>query len=260
MNNRFNKWYIPNLHQAGFRPKQGCLYQIFTIFLMIELANHLNKSILIGFMDHEKAFDFTNRADIINELINKGAGKVFVQSVANMYDKTYYIPKIDKNTYEEGISTQHGVTQGRKTLANFFSFNMSDMSSTISVKSTFLKNINLLQLADDTAMLAESFETLRDIFTQVLSYSRKKFMVANLRKTCYLEMCKHPVNIPLKIDDNNTITPAEKGKYTYLGMLFIPTNDVGDIIEENLKQRSFNIKKYFDWLAINNNSPIRIKL
>ena len=66
---------------------------------MIELANHLNKSILIGFMDYEKAFDFTNRADIINELINKGAAKVFVQSVANMYDKTNYIPQIDKNTY-----------------------------------------------------------------------------------------------------------------------------------------------------------------
>ena len=85
-------------------------------------------------------------------------------------------------------------------------------------------------------------------------------MVANLKNTCYLEMCKHSVNIPLKIDNNNTITPAEKGKYTYLGMLFIPTNDVGDIIEANLKQRSFNIKKYFDWLAIHNNSPIRIKL
>ena len=257
MNNRFIKWYIPNSQQAGFRQKQGCLFQMFTIFLMMGLANHHNKSLLIGFMDYEKAFDFTNRIDIINYLLKKGAGKVFVQSVANMYDKTYYIPNINKNNYGEAISTQHGVTQGRKTLANFFSFNISDISSVISVKSTFLKNINLLQLADDTSMLVE---TLREIFTQVLAYSKRKFMVANLKRTFYMEMCKHPVNIPLTIDDDITINPAENGKYTYLGMLFISTNEFGDIIEENLKQRSFHIKKYFDWLEINDNTPIRIKL
>ena len=81
MKNRFIKWYIPNSQQAGFRPKQGCLFQFFTIFLMIGLAHHHNKSILIGFMDYEKAFDFTNRADIINDLIEKGAGKVCCQYV-----------------------------------------------------------------------------------------------------------------------------------------------------------------------------------
>ena len=174
---------------------------------MMGLSNH-HKSLMIGFMDYEKAFDSTNRADIINDLLKKGPGKVFVQSVANMYDKTYYIPKINKNNYGEGISAQHGVTQGRKTSAHFFSFNMSDMSSVISVKSTFLKNINLLQLADDTSMLAETFETLREIFTQVLAYSKRKFMVASLKKTFYMEMCKNPVNISLKIDDDITINPA----------------------------------------------------
>ena len=120
------------------------------------------------------------------------------------------------------------------------------MSSVISLKSAFLKNIKLLQLADDIAVLAESFETLREIFAQVLSYSKKAFMVANLKKTFYMEMCKNPVNIPLKIDDNNTINPIENGKYTYLGMLFIPANDVNDIIETNSKQSSFHIKKYFE--------------
>ena len=113
-------------------------------------------------------------------------------------------------------------------------------------------------MADDTSMLAGSFETLRENFTQVLAYSKRKFMVVNLKNTFYMEMCKNPVNIPLKIDDDITINPAENGKYTYLGMLFIPTNDVVDIIEANLKQRSFHIKKYFDWLEINDNMPIRI--
>ena len=51
LNNRFNCWYHPNVQQAGFRPNQGCLIQIFTIFLLMELATLENKSIFIGFME-----------------------------------------------------------------------------------------------------------------------------------------------------------------------------------------------------------------
>ena len=47
---------------------------------MIELANLHNNCILIGFMDYEKAFDYTNRAEIIKDLMNNGAGKTFVKS------------------------------------------------------------------------------------------------------------------------------------------------------------------------------------
>ena len=191
LNNRFIQWYRPNIYQAGFRPRQGCLYQIFTIILMIELANKKNKTILIGFMDYEKAFDFVNRADAINDLIKKGAGKKFITSIANMYDITYYTPKINNHTYGESIFTYYGVTQVRKTSTNVFSFN---------------------------------------------------------------------TNISLVIDEHTTTEPAENGKYIYLGMLLVPTNDVTELIKANLKYRSFNIKKYFDWLEVNENTPIKIKL
>ena len=69
-------------------------------------------------------------------------------------------------------------------------------------------------------------------------------MVANLKKTFYMEMCKHPVKIPLIIDDDITINPAENGKYTYLGMLFIPTNDVGDILRQ-IKAKIIPYKEIF---------------
>ena len=177
-----------------------------------------------------------------------------------MYDKTFYVPKTNKDTYGESIFTQHGVTQGRKTSANLFSLNISKMYTAISVKSSFLKNINLLQLADDTALLTESLETLKEIFTQVLAYSKSKFMVANLKKTYYMHLCKQSINIPLEINDNQTIHPAKDGKYTYLGMLFTPTNDITEIIEANLKSRSFHIKKYFEWIDVNEHTPIKIKL
>ena len=61
LNNRFNMWYCPNLQQAGFRPQQGCLIQIFTIFLMIELANYNN--LLTTTTNHQQSTN-TNRADV----------------------------------------------------------------------------------------------------------------------------------------------------------------------------------------------------
>ena len=35
LNTRFCKWYIPNKEQVGFRKGQGCLLQIFTLYLLL---------------------------------------------------------------------------------------------------------------------------------------------------------------------------------------------------------------------------------
>ena len=43
LDNRFKEWYKINPEQAGFREKQGCLIQIFSIYLMNELAKSLNE-------------------------------------------------------------------------------------------------------------------------------------------------------------------------------------------------------------------------
>ena len=91
-----------------------------------------------------------------------------------MYDITYYTPKINNHAYGESISTYYGVTQGRKTSTNVFSFNTSDMPSHITVKSTLLDNVQLLQLADDTALLPENLQSLKQLFVDILKFSKVK--------------------------------------------------------------------------------------
>ena len=185
---------------------------------MIELANYKKKSLFVGFMDHERSFDFTNRADIVNDLMKNGAGAKCINTVANMYDETIYTPKINNNTYGNSIMTRHCVTQGRKTSPNLFSFNIFNMHEAISIPTTFLKDVNL---ADDTALLAETSENLTDLFKQVLKYSSKKYLVGNILKTCYMHSNTNPSNGPLLISDDTTRSAAKDGKYLYLGMLFI---------------------------------------
>ena len=135
-------------------------------------------------------FDFINRADLINQLMLKGAGKRFVQTITSMYDTTTYKPKIDTNNVGDSITTCYGVTQGRKTSANFFTFVVDDMPSALLIKDELFQEIQLLQLADDTALPNSLLEQLKISFEELIDYSTRKFMHINFDKTHYLHMSK----------------------------------------------------------------------
>ena len=88
----------------------GCLIQIFALYLLMELARSKGETLFIGFIDYEKAFDFVNRYDIVDDLMKEKAGSTFTKAVANMYEKTYYVPKISSTRRGEAIESVHGVT------------------------------------------------------------------------------------------------------------------------------------------------------
>ena len=257
--NRFNLWYIPNFEQAGFRERMGCLLQIFAIYIVMEYLKSLGKTLYVGFLDYEKAFDFINRAKIIEHLIEKGAGARFTRAVASMYEKTSYIPKLG-NRIGESITAKHGVTQGRQTSTSLFSFEVQDMAKSIQVAS-LLKQHNLLQLADDSAILAENRQPiLRVGFSQVLDFSDENYMFANVDKTVFLPLSENADKDPITISDSITIQCAKNNEYIYLGMKYV-TSDIQTVhIKENLKSRSLNIHKYYEWLHVNEDTPINIKL
>ena len=51
------------------------------------------------------------------------------------------------------------------------------------------------------------------------------------------------------------------GCYLYvIYVIFICSNDITEIIIANLKHRAFSIKKFYDWIEINENTPIKVKL
>ena len=257
--NRFNLWYTPNFEQAGFRPRMGCLLQIFAIYIVMEYLKSLNKTLYVGFLDYEKAFDFINRAKIIEHLKEKGAGARFTKAVASMYEETSYIPKLG-NKIGEAITAKHGVTQGRQTSTSLFSFEVQDMGKSIQVAS-LLREHNLLQLADDSAIMAENrIPILKVAFGQVLDFSDENFMFANLDKTFFLPLSENGETDPIIISDTVVIYCSENMEYIYLGMKYVASDEQTVHIKENLKWRSFNIHKFFEWLHVNDDTPIHTKL
>ena len=138
-------------------------------------------------MDYEKAFDYVNRAGIITDLMKKGCGKQFTNAIAKTFKESTYYPKINKTQIGEGITTYFGVTQGRSSSANLFSFYVSDMPSAFNNLdiSDYMDPYNLAQLADDTTIIAEHIDRFKEKFIALLTYSKRKYQVPNIKKTKY---------------------------------------------------------------------------
>ena len=259
MNNRFNLWYVKNAEQAGFTSKQGCIMQVFALYLLMEAMKAIGKSLFIGFLDYEKAFDFINRCNIIKHLMDCGAGSRFITAIANMYEETSYVPRVG-NFIGDAIVAKHGVTQGRQSSTSLFSFEVKELPESVNEPQSCLNGFNALQLADDTALPAESIEIQVKLFKRCFGFSKKNFMFANVDKTVYLHLDDRPYREPLKIDDDTTINAAKNDEYPYLGVLVIASNNIIEHIKHNLKHRAYHEHKYFDWLAVNEGTPIRFKI
>ena len=261
VDNRFIVWYKPNPEQAGFRALQGCLIPLFILIMLIVYCRENKKNLFVGFLDYEKAFDYANRGQLILDLVNQNCGKTFVKAVSNMISETSYAPKIGKNIMGKSISSKHGVTQGRKSSTSLFSFYVSDMGKALRTVQTtdFHDPYNLAQLADDTALIAEFFESLNKKMEALFDYSDAKYQVPNVKKTLYANFTENPETKPMPLGDK-FIQCIKDGGYNYLGMLFIATNNLNLILMHNINFRMMHIAKFYAWLDINETTPIETKL
>ena len=260
--NRFRKWYIPNRQQAGFRKGQGCLLQLFVLNLIIHHAKENSLNFIVLFMDYEKAFDYANRYELIDKLMGSNCGAKFTKAVAKMYASTSYIPFVN-NKMGLAIETSYGVAQGRNSSPEFYSFYVSDMPQcTNDISSNdFMDPDAIAQLADDTAMLAELFESFKEKTTCILDYSAANYQVPNIPKTVYCHFSNDPTITPIKINDNIDISSVDPKKgHRYLGMKYLPTEIFPTIIQHNLNDRKGRICKFYAWLEDNKDTPIEFKL
>ena len=176
---------------AGINHEQGCGIQIFAIYLLIELANSQNETVFIGFVDYEKAFDFTNRAEIVRDLVENKAGATFTNAISQMYSRNYYVPKFSTHKLGEPISAKHGVIQGRKSSTILFS----------SLHHVYQQLYLSMQLADDASIISNSYNDLAIAFKQLIEVSESKGMVINVEKIFYIHASKNPTQTPLLISE-----------------------------------------------------------
>ena len=263
VNSRFGRWYIPNREQAGFRPEQGCLLQILALLMLIDISRREKKDMMIGVIDYEKAFDFTNRFLLCHDLMDKKFGKRFVQNFMNSYESTRYVVKASSTERGPSIDTDQGLTQGKTTSSNYFSLFVSDMPNGLQEANNqdFMDPFNIFQLADDTTVIAEVIRSFIRNMTIVSKYSLEKFLRIHLTKSQYLHLTS---DITKKLSEdiileNMTLKPIIDA-YNWLGFWLSDTNDVAQIIEYHFKKKLVHISSFYSWLAINQDTPFAIKM
>ena len=211
--------------------------------------------------DYEKAFDFLNRKLLTDKLQKRKAGSKFIGAVRRMYSNTAYTPKTSDSMLGEPISTKHGVTQGKKSSANLYSFFVSDMGECLSeFDEDFMDPLNLCQLADDTAAFATTLETIGPKLKALFVYSKENHQSANIGKTKYLHLSKTPLTDPIEIAEGQFVESAHKEGYRYLGVLFICSDEIAEQILKNIEDRKGNMYKFYAWLENNQDTPIKVKL
>ena len=260
---RFCTWYTPNREQAAGKKGQGCPLQIFMLVLLIDYSREMRKDLFVGFLDYEKAFDYANRAGILTCLMNDRCGSGIIKAISNMFTTSTYFPKSNKNYLSNGITTDYGVTQGRRSSGSFFSYYVSDMPKALNDMeyTDFLNPLSLAQLADDTAIYAELVDNLIVKFRKIFKYSREKKQVANVKKTVYANFTSNPILTPIKIDEDISLDSIDPNKgYKYIGFYTYPTNDISYIIQRNVDKRMINFSKFHAWLSVNESTPIDTKL
>ena len=238
-------------------------HAILTYYPIIDRAKQTGRDLYIGFLDYEKAFDFANRAGIVSDLMKQECGSKFTKAIAKMLTTTTYYPKTNRNFLSEGISTDYGVTQGRRSSGSLFGFYVSDMPEALNNNEydDFMDPLSLAQLADDSAIYAELIHNLILKFRRIFEYSMRKNQMTNIKKTVYGNFTSKPRLTPLEIDEGITLNSIDPVKgYKYIGLFVIPTNDIREIILFNINKRLGNFAKFHAWLAINELTPIEMKL
>ena len=260
---RFLEWYQPNIHQSAYRKRQGSLLPLFSMFLMIDVARRKGKSLFILLLDYEKAFDYTNRAEIAKKLSSDNMDDRSIRNFIHMYSNTAYVAKISSDEVGPSIPTKHGLTQGKTSSASIFSYFISDMHEAIDniQPKDFFDPLNLFQVADDSTPLADSKESLNRKAIAVFDYSKRKFVVINVPKTKFMQFSNHPDLSPLQISEEMVVDSVDPGKgYCWLGFWLSYADNVPSLIRYNLNKKSFFICKFYGWLEANQQTPIILKL
>ena len=161
------------------------------------------------------------------------------------------------------LKHHNGVAQGRNSSPDLYSFYVSDMARCTNdlPNNDYMDPYNLAQLADDTIIMAEYFQSIIQKFRCLFKYSRTNYQVPNVDKTVFCHFTQNHSVISIKIDENTTISCVNSDKgHRYLGIKFIPTNNFDEIIKFNWKDRKGRMCKFYAWLEDNEETHIQIEI
>ena len=259
---RLRGWCLVNYLQSAFQQGKSTIHQIFTLRIIIELANRTNTTLYIGFFDLEKAFDKVSRLLMLKRLRERGIGNCMLQALKRIYLHTTCIIGKAANASDE-FRTYSGIRQGAPSSVLLFICFMDELFSYLEahcVAEPVLNMIHCLLHADDTVIVS----TDRNLFIKkcntMLKHFKDNSMSLNFPKSSYMI-------INAKEGDTKSDLHLEYGtieysaKYVYLGVLVSDTGSLSHDIEKFIESKRPNVTiKYNNFLRQNFLAPLPAKL
>ena len=176
---------FPSSQQQGFQPKLGCLTASFnlqeTVFHNIEQ----NSSVLVAFLDTQKAFDTVWRHGLMCKLHNLGISGALWSLINDCHSNTRF-SVVANQTSSEWFPVSQGVRQGGVLSTFLYLVYINDLILKIQELSPNIGVFNIPSsnptLADDICIIALTPQGLQNVLDSVFEYSQRWRFTFNAAK------------------------------------------------------------------------------
>ena len=205
--------------QCGFVQDAGTRNAIFMIRMLSERAIEMQKDLHLCFIDYTKAFDKVQHEELLGMLGKLDIHGKDLRIVRNLYWEQTACMRID-NDLSEYTRIERGVRQGCVFSPDLFNlYSEMILKELVDLPGLVVggHNINNIRYADDTVLIANSEEKLKELLEKVVEESKNKGLSINCKKTeCMVVSRKDSLKCELKIGD---IKIKQVKKFSYLGSM-----------------------------------------
>lgn len=206
-------------NQFGFRDAVGTREALFAVQVLFQRCRDVNCDIYACFIDYHKAFDSVQHDKLISILEDVGIDDKDLRVITNLYWNQSAHISVEGETSDE-VEIKRGVRQGcilSPMLFNLYSEQIF-REALEEVDHGILLNgerFNNIRYADDTIIIADSFEGLQELMANVTSISYKFGLELNAKKTKYMVISKNQIPYQPLVIGNQRIERV--ASITYLG-------------------------------------------
>ena len=206
--------------QSGYLKNRNISINIRSIFDIIDMIESQNSSVLLAFLDFEKAFDKINWTFLQNALKQFGFGNVLMEWV-QILSTDIESCVINNGTTSKYFKIKSGVRQGCPLSALLFLVAVETMAIAIrkheNIKGVKVGNkiFKITQLADDTTLFLKDINSLKVILKMLQNFEKISGLKLNQSKTEILQ-----IGVPLTSNYSLLKLKWEKEKIYALGSWF----------------------------------------
>ena len=172
--------------QAGYRSNRGTIDMIFVLQIIIEKIRNTRDEAFITFIDYSKAFDSVNHHQLFKILVDMGFPTHLVSLIANLYENQKATIRWNGD-HCEYFNIEKGVRQGCILSPHLFSMYTEQIMRQSELEDEGVKisgeKISNLRYADDTALLANSYDSMCNILNKVNDAGERSGLKLNAKKT-----------------------------------------------------------------------------